>query len=640
MTSRSTSGQPNASTATSTASLRPRNRRLLSTELHGNDFKQILASSDRERGISPIPTARLSRTGSSAITAASSSYNATAAQGNNKSKGLWDGGWAGNWSSLQGLANSLLGGGVEDGIMDQQPAKHGRRTIHDSKKQAPSTWGPSGSLPIPRRDRIATGSLEERDRAVKARKTASVLESHERVNGGLDVRGQHKRRVSTDEAISNEPDDYTMVYVHPVTPKDTVTGVVLKYNCQPAAFRKANRLWPNDPIQFRKIVLLPVDACSIRSRPCEAPTDGSGVDLLAPTPNAEEPPATNNHSLVNEAWQTHRAGATESSPFDPLPHQVLAEESEESEPWTHVRWVMIDSSPNAKPVSLARIRVKDLGYFPPRRRKSQNTMSTASSPRTSLDHPLSQVHSAAPGSPSGSIRRSSNLSTRPVISSYFPDVTSEPQSTSRDSYRSYSAATTPRPGAGGRRESSSQPESQLAMWMRGPGGVGTLGKNVRKPGPAQDGLNSWAHKNLPGVSIDYLPSCSIAGGETVNWSIDRIDEESRTLAAGLGSIGEETRPCSRERAQGKALENLASGIEGWVRRLAVRPSSIPKTGASHVGEGDLIELLDGSDDGHGFEPTAEALANFQDSSITGGSGRDDLLGTLRGRGASKGGKSE
>lgn len=51
---------------------------------------------------------------------------------------------------------------------------------------------------------------------------------------------------------------------------------------------------------------------------------------------------------------------------------------------------------------------------------------------------------------------------------------------------------------------------------------------MNKPGPAQDGLNTWAKKHIPGLVIDDLPSSSALGSETAtlgfNDDINHITE--------------------------------------------------------------------------------------------------------------------
>jgi LysM repeat protein len=184
--------------------------------------------------------------------------------------------------------------GERAGIRSKGDAIRKRARGNSTAKKAPAAWGPSGQLHM-RGDSVGAGTLEERDLAVKAMKTASVLESHEGINGGLDVNGNYKRRTSLERPRTSEQkseEDDALVYVHHVQPSDTLAGVVLKYNCQPAILRKANGLYPNDLIQVREAVFLPVDACAVKGRPCDPPSSNKAIDLLAPTPELEDPPSS------------------------------------------------------------------------------------------------------------------------------------------------------------------------------------------------------------------------------------------------------------------------------------------------------------------------------------------------------------
>ncbi|RMZ80168.1 hypothetical protein DV737_g3086, partial [Chaetothyriales sp. CBS 132003] len=78
-----------------------------------------------------------------------------------------------------------------------------------------------------------------------------------------DARGNYKRRDSMSQAPVCDDSDgqaQALVYRHRIRRDDTLAGVMLKYGCQPDVFRRVNRLWPNDSIQTRRQVLLPVDA--------------------------------------------------------------------------------------------------------------------------------------------------------------------------------------------------------------------------------------------------------------------------------------------------------------------------------------------------------------------------------------------
>lgn len=513
--------------------------------------------------------------------------------------GLFEGGWASSWNAIQGLASSVLAPeeGGSEGL--------GRRR-KEKPRRAPDTWGPSGTPRKPG-DVIGAGSVAERGAAVRALKMRGLLEGREEdLNVRKDTNGKYKRRTSVEDTARLRDDDGdALVYIHHVQPEDTLAGVVLRYNCQPAVFRKANRLWPNDSIQIRKIVVLPVDACTVKGRPCDPPSPpelrGDGGDLLAPTPEKEDPNSFNNGSTWPGSSSLYSVTSTEQQDLD-------------DHPWTHVRWVLFDSSPASKPVEIARMPRQTLGYFPPRRRKSQATISSVSSPRGSSEFPpFSLTSNELSGSPSSTAsRRTSNFGIRSTPGSYFPPST---------------------PKTRPRGESVGEVAERLG-WMRGPGGVGTFSKNVRRPGPAQDGLNSWAKKHIPGLAIDSLPSVSLVGGDSARFSItDEVggieDGPMRPARSGTAT------PSGA--GQGLGLENAAAAIEGWVRRLATIKPGTPRVGGAVEGA-DLIELLDGtgSDDGRGFELSPGMLR------VPGSSGREDLDGLARGRATagSKGGKGD
>ncbi|KAF7859571.1 hypothetical protein EAF04_008652 [Stromatinia cepivora] len=612
------------SSAATSSTIRPRNRRLISTE------QELVSTSSRRsspggstRGVSPIPSRHPSRrAGDNGIQSAESDLGGSAVgRGDQKmgpeNAGAWGSGWSNSWSTLQGLASSVLGD-LGDLVTDEGEGSSQRTASLDRPKarrkgssvkklfELPhGAWGPAEQK---KRNEavIGAGSQSERDAALRTQKMTRVLEDHSDLNGSIDINGNYKRRTSMDETTSRTPDDEgdALVYIHHVQKDDTLAGVILRYNCQPMVFRKANRFWPNDSIQTRQVVVLPVDACAIKGRPCDPSQDlGQGIDLLAPTPSLEDAP---------EVWP---------------PRSETSIERPEEKPWEHVRWVCFDSSPNSKPVEIARMPRRTLGYFPPRRRKSQNTNSITSTPRGSYDLPrMSQTTSGSSGEPvsspaSTNSRRTSNLGPRPsqpTSASYFPPI-----------------------GSANRRhrESVSEAADRLG-WLRGPGGVGTLGKSVATPGPGQDPLNTWARKHMPGITIDSLPSSSILDSETVPFGfrdeLASIAEDSYSPARS-GSVTP-----SNLGGSGIGLENAAAAIEGWVRRLAVKAPGTPLNGGgtSTDGSGDLIELLDGtgSDDGRGFELSPGRLRNSSLSRTgTGSSGREDLEGALRGRGSAVGG---
>jgi hypothetical protein len=178
--------------------------------------------------------------------------------------------------------------------------------------------------------------------------------------------------------------------------------------------------------------------------------------------------------------------------------------------------------------------------------------------------------------------------------------------------------------------------------MKGPGGVGTLAKNVRKPGPAEDGLNSWAAKHVPGLAIGYMPSSSALVSETATFG---FGEDLMTVAEGFPNGSGTIMPAGQGQGQGQGLglEQAAAAIESWVRRLAIKAPGTPKAGPGGKAMqemGDLIELLDGagSDDGRGFEPAGGSSSRHNTGGA--GSGREEHGATVRGRMMGRKGKSD
>lgn len=627
----------NAAPAGSTSAMWPRNRRLVSTQLISTEE----AGPSTQRAQSPIPSRHPSRIASTQVAGGNTgpvggllvpcqdgglSPSSRGSPTSGFGKGLWEGGWTGSWSALQGLASSVLGVEVGGSASEGEGAGMGRKGGDSMRwkgrgntvaKKPPATWGPNGSSRR-RDDNIGAGSSAARDLVVKARKTASILESHDDINGGLDANGNYKRRSSLERPITPQKEEDSLVYVHHVQPQDTVAGVVLKYNCQLAPFRKANRLWPNDSIQIRQVVYLPVDACGVKGKPCDAPSGDHPIDLLAPTPDIEDPPSTSSAYTHGGTWSHNGSMASSSNETTYTQNQHL---DEEEQPWIHIRWVLIDSSPSAKPVEVARLPRKHLGYFPPRRRKSQATISSASSPRSSSNlqynsHLTEEANEST----------ASKLGSKSDVGSYFPSSRSSPLPR-RDSKPSRSRGHSLSESAG------------APKWMRGPGGVGTLSKDVRIPGPPRDSLNEWATKHAPILGIGHLPSSSAVGAEIAafgfNDELASISEGQSPFLAPPGS-GAVT---PRDQGGGMGLENAAAAIEGWVRRLATKAPGTPRLGipgkaAPPLGEGDLIELLDGagSDDGRAFESTNASSAR----PLLGGSSREDLGPSIRSRMSGKG----
>ncbi|KAK4231412.1 Arv1-like family-domain-containing protein [Podospora fimiseda] len=557
------------------ASIRPRNRRNISIR-HDTDSSSAPASPSRSPNrVNSLPAPHIGlvtgRNNSSREVARTPARPRTSAAGN----GLLGASWAPSWASIQDLATSLIASG--EALINGEPHRPSARS---RGQRGNNNWGPEPPAESrPRSDDIAAGSRAEREAALKAKKTASVLESHQGVNGGLDYAGKFKKRSSDEDlrrTASNEETAEHLVYIHHVQPTDTYAGIVLKYRCREDSFRKANGLWSRDNIQIRKWLMIPVDACEVKGRPCDAPLDPGGkVDLLAQTPEEASP---FNHSNTNDFFSNSTSNGKSSD---------LTQQLDDDKPWTHLRWVSIDSHPH--PVEVARVSRKTLGYFPPRRKKSIHTTSTttASTPRGSVDIPSFSL-----SEPAITERPSSySSSTRPhsILKHAHPHLPTVP-------------------------EPSEEGQDKRPEWMRRPGGVGSLGRSVKAPGPQKDYFNKWAKNYVPGFTYDSLPSMSVMGSERAKFGFDEalkgIDDPApanvaivespfgeggdSTVAAGKGGSGN----------QGTGLDKAALAVETWLRGaleraesgLRTTPVLGPLRGGGQGGErerdrdADLIEL--------------------------------------------------
>ncbi|KAF5659356.1 hypothetical protein FHETE_9437 [Fusarium heterosporum] len=618
---RSSSALAPANHSSDTTSVRPRNRRLASNldddsdtatsreasrsrrnrNLHVHDatgspsparsYGLLSASSPaNSRSASPLPSGR----GTASPYRTNSAANLT---------NFFNDSLTQSWASIQGFTSSLISGDNGAARRSQSHNRAGSRpgtwgrdfSSSSGSKKAGGAWGPAPPQE-PNLNDVGAGSRAERETALKAAKTAMVLESHDGVNGGLDVGGKHKRRNSDESVPEQSQAQEFMVYIHKVEPSDTYAGLILRYQCREDAFRKANGLWTRDSVQVRKWLMIPVDACDVRGRPCDPPSwqNAHGVDLLAPTPAAEE-----STSAVHDDFFSRPANGTSSV-------TQLTEEEERS--WTHVRWVKIDSF--SHPVEIARVARNAMGYFPPRRKKSIRTISTLSTPRQSLD-----LYSNPPsGSAGTSSRRQSSLGHRPQLSG---TVMSSP----------------------GRGAMSDGGES-LPAWMRRPGGVGSMGMGTRAPGPDKDHLTTWTKKYLPGLTLEGIPSMSVMGSETAHFGFKA--GESSSIVENPTGEGQD----SSSTQQGNGLDKAAAAVETWLRGALIRkPSSqldrirgMPE-GSRPERNGDLIELTDnGSDDDRG--PSLGAPISLMESLQIKNSGRSEGEGGVRGRVVAKGGKDD
>ncbi|KAL6233206.1 hypothetical protein BDW75DRAFT_215740 [Aspergillus navahoensis] len=441
-----------------------------------------------------------------------------------------------SWSSLQGLASSLLGSDTARPTSNGAPRSHARKSSRPdyfAKPRAPSTstWGPSG----PTTPEIGAGSQEERQAMVQAKKLEALLLADTDPTWNLNSR--HKRRDSNDRTVQSrvdtDQDEEALVYVHRVQPTDTITGVTIRYGCQAAIFRKVNGFWPSDSIQARKTVLLPVDCCSIKGRPVQPRWKIHSLKETPSRPSIEDPSGS---SIVP-------APSPETSTFSGNSEQTDTEvEPESDQVWKHESWVQIDGF--TEPVEIGRVPRRALGFFPRSRRKSVSysdsepvrgrlqtpTILTASSPN---DNQNAAFHVGSPAS--------RGLGSKPK-------------------------------GQHRRRPS--------GLELSGTG-VGTLDRSVNLPGPAMDGLSKFFAQHLPTLAPKQTPP-----------NFDSLSGNSSTVASSnstsLDSIGGAVEGWVRKiTARAKSsINDLQQGTSSPQNQ-----SMPPETRCR--GYSDLIELDDG-----------------------------------------------
>ncbi|KAJ5890815.1 uncharacterized protein N7473_007043 [Penicillium subrubescens] len=252
-----------------------------------------------------------------------------------------------SWSSLQSLASSVLGSDTGSNTTNNAAKGHSRRKpsksdvyIRSIPRSTPTAWGPSA----PSTTEIGSGTKEERQALVQAKKREALLlaDSDPIMSGAF----RHKRRDSGDyfdQPLDAEQDEDALAYIHPVQATDSITGVTIKYGCQPTIFRKANGFWPNDNIQSRKTVLLPVDACSVKGRPVPP----AEVDLL--TIDSED---ASGSSITPAVASTNSSMSSQKVPG--------TADTDSNQIWKHESWVNIDGFPSA--VQIGRVPRRALGF--------------------------------------------------------------------------------------------------------------------------------------------------------------------------------------------------------------------------------------------------------------------------------------
>ncbi|KAF2995088.1 hypothetical protein E8E13_003281 [Curvularia kusanoi] len=543
------------STSKSSSTLRPRTRRLISVE------DDIYATDDSEGFSSRAGSRIASRTASPAnVTSSPSAFfksaGIQASKATRDTSSTLSGLFGNSWSAVQGLAANVLG---NEAAPNNQAARTSSRRNPPTRRTStsappPKQWGPAGAG-----SRVGAGTQEEREAMVRAMKRRDLLNATEHLQP--DSTGRMKRRNSDDRTSASAPpaeNDHgdALVYVHHVKKQDTLAGVCIKYSCEQAVLRKANRMWPNDTILSKKTIVLPVDACGVKGRPVQGPDALPEEDLLLgeyADPASRKKPDV--EGLPN-GWTTPKQPNTDSS----------SAASSTDHPWTHDSWVLL---PNDKqPTEIARMARRALGFFPPARRKSVAYSDATSTPRASVD-----------------LARSST-STNPNALTTSPSQPTRPRASSNLSSLS----------AHSRQRSTSGQQQPPKPWLSGPGGVGTLGRNVRSPGPAQDGLNKMFAAHLPSMApppgqeyfTPWAPSLLDADGTRGAGNSSGIVTPS---GGGSGDIN---------------FQEIGGAIEGWVRKVGSqaqkllaepgtpggRPKMVAGVGATGGGLGDLIELQD------------------------------------------------
>ena len=528
------------SPASSTSTIRPRKGRLISgldepgdIFSPGNVSSNLLGSpavSPRpSRAPSPLPSQHPSRLLTAPGSQSQSNGRPLGGLGAGSSSttptSLASGFLGSSWTALQGLASNVLGSDTFS--TNDSTSRTGRSPFRKRKSSIgraravsatpPNQWGPAGASS----PQIRGGSQASREAQIRAKKREELLSNG---NGSnlTDSTGKYKRRLSDDrngvsssappsEADRDEGD--AMVYVYHVQPDDTLAGIVLKFSCQITPFRRVNRLWPNDSIQSRKVVLVPAEACSIKGRPCSPPHESTRQEVqdekpkLSPQAESSTWPGPQPHIRHSSSTSNSSTAAAATAP----------------NPWQHQSYVLLPTI--STPISLARLPRKSLNYFPPRRRLSQTSSTLSTTPSHSFDLTRSPNHHAAssPSAPTTRLNRANS-------SSFYAHLT-------------------------------------------GPGGVGSLHPSSSNPhippvpGPAPDNLNKYLAPHLPSVTPpadseftissnpDPLPGIENVGAAIEGWM--------RKMAArAQGALEPPKARLGRSAVSDGDLIELSAGFEG------------------------------------------------------------------------------
>lgn len=574
----------------STSTLRPRNtlNRLISYEDSSSQNDSVAKSSSA----SSTPPRVSSRSASPTTTSARLRNQAKSQPAQLRdtdrraSGGLWE-----SWSSFQGLASSFLASdptnlSVRRGSSLKKPK--GGRMVQDKSyglQQSQTEWGPK-SQPV-----SSATPVEDQKAILQAKKREAVLLQSVDATVGRDSLGRYKRKDSNasmrSSPIEAPNDGDVLVYRHKVQPQDTMAGVVIKYSCQPEAFRKVNRFWPNDNIQRKDYVILPVDACALRGRKTESP-------YVAGLFGADNETAKHPLSNVNSSADiTKPSPPNKSPPTEPFPlADTTPSNLDMDSPYRHDCWVLLPTQ--SQPVEILRISKRALGYFPPARRKSISTSTSPANdsgpgtPKSSFDmlrHP--PTHAAQQAQLNQQLHSALSSNASPSRQSSLPRYLTDASRTRSSSTVSTSNGTS---------------KNAFLSALSGPGGVGTLrGLRTEKarPGPGEDSLNKkFAHyvpDLLPSDHPDYQSSSNTLKPPRSRGTSNSLRATPR---ASIDSI----------RSTRSNSSSVPAAIAGWVGKVASSPmrkkaelNRIERIdmNLSVLGEAnssDLIELADTPDE--------------------------------------------
>ena len=136
----------------------------------------------------------------------------------------------------------------------------------------------------------------------------------------------------------------TLVYLHQVSPEETLAGISLKYGIEPSYLRRVNKLWAGDKPQMRGTLLVPVEACSKRLEDATGEADDEPFE-----PGTQSTTSSQGHGIAYGFWSEERGLIREAPSGDPqlpklsAPHTSALHESDLRQ---HERITSIRSSPN------------------------------------------------------------------------------------------------------------------------------------------------------------------------------------------------------------------------------------------------------------------------------------------------------